>query len=196
MFVYALCTLLIAASADDDAAERATDEALGADVEARAKALFKVGGHAYEAGQYEVAIRAFEGAYSAARRPEIVFSLAQSHRLQFFADGDTRKLERAVALYREYPISIAGGWGSCKLADVVEFEAAADAFLGGTSGSGLVSKGAAKLALSIQSLCIDKGPTGGNFNRRGIGTAFIRAVRWIREASGRDVELFWRVPPP
>ncbi len=103
---------------------------------------------------------------------------------------------RAVALFREFPLSIAGGWGSCKLEDVVEFEAAPDTFLAGTSGSGLVSKGPAKLALSIQSLCLDHGPPGATFNRRGVGTSFIRAIRWLREKSGHDIELFWRVPPP
>jgi hypothetical protein len=103
---------------------------------------------------------------------------------------------RAVALYREYPITVGGGWGECRLQDVVEFEADPDTFLGGTSGSGLVSKGQGKVALSIQSMCIDAGPQGGSSNRRSLGTSFIRAIRWIREATGRDIELFWAVPPP
>jgi hypothetical protein len=103
---------------------------------------------------------------------------------------------RAVALYREYPLTVAGGWGSCRLADVGELEGPPDTFLGGTSGSGLVSKGAGKLALAVQSLCLDRGLLGSGRNRRGLGTAFCRAVSWIRAASGRDVELFWSAPPP
>jgi hypothetical protein len=74
----------------------------GADPLLEAKELYDAGSEAYRQGQYEVAINAFEEAYKLAPRPPVIFSLAQSHRLQYFVDGDHKKVERAIELYREY----------------------------------------------------------------------------------------------
>src|SRR5262245_32080015 len=67
-----------------------------------ARVYFDAGRQAYEKGDYLTAIRSFEHAYERLPRPEIAFSLAQSHRKQFIVDGDTAKLRRAVELYRRY----------------------------------------------------------------------------------------------
>jgi hypothetical protein len=75
----------------------------------QAKTLFKVASRAYEAGQYTLAIDAFEEAYQLAPRPAIAFSLAQSHRRQYTVDGDQRKLRRAIELYRNYVMESESG---------------------------------------------------------------------------------------
>lgn len=68
----------------------------------RARKLFEVGARAYQNQNYPVAISAFEAAYKLARPEQVVFSLAQAHRLQFMRDSDPWKVKRALDLYREY----------------------------------------------------------------------------------------------
>ena len=68
----------------------------------RARKLFEVGARAYQNRNYRVAISAFEAAYKLTRLEQVVFSLAQAHRLQFLVDSDPWKVRRALALYREY----------------------------------------------------------------------------------------------
>ena len=78
------------------------------DVE-QAKRLYQAGGQAYASGQYLVAIQAFEEAHRLAPRPVVAFSLAQACRLQYFVDGEPRRLERAVQLYRGYLEALSTG---------------------------------------------------------------------------------------
>lgn len=75
----------------------------------QAKDLYLAGSEAYRQGEYPVAIRAYEEARRLASHHAITFSLAQTYRLQYFVDGDTAKLARAVELYREYLKSVDKG---------------------------------------------------------------------------------------
>jgi len=80
-----------------------------ADDVARAKTLFLAGAAAYERHDYVGAIEAFEGAQKLAPRPAIVFSLAQAHRRQFYADGNTDHQRAAIDLFREYIKDVPSG---------------------------------------------------------------------------------------
>ncbi len=73
-----------------------------ADAEAEARAFFNIGAKAYEAGKYMDAVHAFEQAYKKSTRSGLLFSLAQAHRMQFFAGSDPARLRDAVKHYREY----------------------------------------------------------------------------------------------
>lgn len=79
-----------------------------ADVD-RAKDSFKAGATAYAAGEYLAAIQAFETAYELTPLPPIAFSLAQSHRRQYFASRDRAHLDKAVALFRRYVDEVRSG---------------------------------------------------------------------------------------
>lgn len=68
----------------------------------RARELFEVGRQAYARGKYQVAAHAFEEADRLAPRPALIFSIAQSYRLQYTVDSNPKNLERAVAAYRSY----------------------------------------------------------------------------------------------
>jgi hypothetical protein len=76
---------------------------------AKAKALFEAGGRAYDAGDFETAIQAFEQAYKIVRREGLLFSLAQAHRRQFTVGSERVHLERAIALYRQYLAEVSSG---------------------------------------------------------------------------------------
>jgi hypothetical protein len=69
---------------------------------AAAEQLFRLGAEAYRSGKYDVAATNFDSAYENLRAPEIAFSAAQAHRLQYQADRDPAHLKRAVELYRAY----------------------------------------------------------------------------------------------
>lgn len=68
----------------------------------QARALFNVGAQAYEKGDYEAALEAFEAAYRVAPRPGILFSTAQAHRREYAITHEERHLREAIRLYREY----------------------------------------------------------------------------------------------
>lgn len=76
----------------------------GADVSRRAEArrYFDAGERAFAQTKYGAAIAAFEQAQAALPNPAVVFSLAQAHRLRYFADLDGADLVRAEELYRRY----------------------------------------------------------------------------------------------
>jgi hypothetical protein len=74
-----------------------------------ARRFFEAGRQAYEAGQYVVAITAFEEAHRLAPRPSIVFALGQALRRQYILDHDSGKLERALLLYRDYVTEVPQG---------------------------------------------------------------------------------------
>lgn len=68
----------------------------------QARTFFNAGAQAYAAGQYGVAVEAFQEAVRLAPRPNISFSLAQSLRRQYVVTKDAPFLERAIRAYREY----------------------------------------------------------------------------------------------
>jgi hypothetical protein len=67
-----------------------------------ARRLFRAGEQAYHAGKYALAADAFEAAYAILPAPQIAFSTAQAHRLEYFVDKDAKRLARAVELFRVY----------------------------------------------------------------------------------------------
>lgn len=80
-----------------------------ADAESEARAFFNIGAKAYDAGKYMDAVHAFEQAYKKSARPGLLFSLAQAHRMQFFAASDPARLRDAVKYYRAYLKAEPGG---------------------------------------------------------------------------------------
>jgi tetratricopeptide (TPR) repeat protein len=77
--------------------------ALGAgESTASAKHLYEAGAQAYDDGRYLLAIDAFEESQKLQPRAVTAFALAQALRFQYFIDGSTQKLERAIEMYRAY----------------------------------------------------------------------------------------------
>jgi len=70
----------------------------------QAKVQFNAGAQAYSAGRFDAAVAAFEEAYRLAPKPQILFSLAQAERKDYFAGGkkDPQLLVHAVAHYEQY----------------------------------------------------------------------------------------------
>ncbi len=70
----------------------------------QAKVQFNAGAQAYSAGRYDAAVAAFEDAYRLAPKPQILFSLAQAERKNYFAGGkrEPQMLVHAVAHYEQY----------------------------------------------------------------------------------------------
>lgn len=75
----------------------------------RARTLFNAGAQAYSNAQYFDAVRSFEQAYAVAPRPQLLFSLAQAERKQFFASNDASYLRHAIAHYKEYLEQVPSG---------------------------------------------------------------------------------------
>jgi tetratricopeptide (TPR) repeat protein len=70
--------------------------------EAKAKALFDVGGRAYDNGEFDVALQAFEQAHAIYPKDSLLFSMAQAHRRLFAETKDARSRDEALRLFREY----------------------------------------------------------------------------------------------
>lgn len=68
----------------------------------RARTFFNAGAQAYSAARYAEAVRSFDQAYELAPRPQLLFSLAQAERKEFFAGNDPTYLRRAIQHYRVY----------------------------------------------------------------------------------------------
>lgn len=64
--------------------------------------FFHNGAVAYKEGQFDVAAIAFDQAYAQVALPEIAYSAAQAHRLQFQSDHAPAQLARAIELYQSY----------------------------------------------------------------------------------------------
>jgi TPR repeat protein len=88
---------------------RAPKAADGGDDTARARSLFDAGARAYESGQFEAAIQAFEQAYAISPREGLLFSLAQAHRKQHAVTRDPQNLRAAVDHYRKYLAQVKEG---------------------------------------------------------------------------------------
>ena len=68
----------------------------------RAKTFFNAGAQAYAAGQYAAATQAFEEAYKLAPRPQLLFSIAQALRKQYYVGQDVAIARSAIKHYRDY----------------------------------------------------------------------------------------------
>ena len=68
----------------------------------RARTFFNAGAAAYEVAKYRDAVRSFEQAYELSPRPQVLFSLAQAERKEFFASNNAAYLRRAIQHYKEY----------------------------------------------------------------------------------------------
>src|SRR5689334_17959406 len=73
-----------------------------ADDRAAAEQFFRIGADAYKSGKFDAAAANFDRAYENLKAPEIAFSAAQAHRLQYQADHDATHLKRAIELYQAY----------------------------------------------------------------------------------------------
>lgn len=69
---------------------------------AAAEQFFRLGAEAYKSGKFDVAVTSFDSAYENLKAPEIAFSAAQAHRLQYQVDREPAHLTRALELYRAY----------------------------------------------------------------------------------------------
>lgn len=69
---------------------------------AEAEQLFRIGAEAFRAKDYAAAASNFDRAYELFAAPEIAFSAAQAHRLQYANDADPKRVKRALALYEAY----------------------------------------------------------------------------------------------
>lgn len=73
-----------------------------ADDKAAAEQLFRIGAAAYKDGKFGAAASNFEQAYASFQAPEIAFSAAQAHRLQYGQDSDPTHVKRAIELFEAY----------------------------------------------------------------------------------------------
>ncbi|MBL8741482.1 MAG: PEGA domain-containing protein [Myxococcales bacterium] len=83
---------------------RAADEA-----ETKARTLFEVGGRAYDNGEFDVALQAFEQAHAIYPKDSLLFSMAQAHRRLFAETKDARNRDEALRLFREYLAKVKSG---------------------------------------------------------------------------------------
>lgn len=88
-------------SAMSTAAPSAGHEPTPEEVE-RARTFYNAATSAYAAARYADAARSFEQAYLLAPRPQLLFSLAQAERKEFFTSGDAAIGRRAALHYKEY----------------------------------------------------------------------------------------------
>jgi hypothetical protein len=75
----------------------------------RARTFFNAGAQAYSAARYSEAVRSFEQAYELAPRAQLLFSLAQAERKEFFASNDASLLRRAIQHYKGYLDQVPSG---------------------------------------------------------------------------------------
>ena len=80
-----------------------------AEDKASAEQLFRIGADAYRAGNFDAAASNFDRAYELFAAPEIAFSAAQAHRLQYQADRNPTHVKRAVELFEAYIANAPGG---------------------------------------------------------------------------------------
>jgi tetratricopeptide (TPR) repeat protein len=78
---------------------------------ARARELFEAGSHAYTLGQFEAAIQAFEQSHALVPRAGLLFSMAQAHRRQYYADRsrNAEHLRLSILRFRAYLEQVSSG---------------------------------------------------------------------------------------
>ncbi len=102
--LFAAVTLVALTSAGVASAKEPTPD----EVE-RARTFFNAGAQAYSAARYSEAVRSFDQAYELAPRPQLLFSLAQAERKEFFASNDASFLRRAIQHYKAYLDQVPSG---------------------------------------------------------------------------------------
>lgn len=80
-----------------------------ADDAEESKTLFNAGAQAYERGDFQSAILAFEQAYRVKARPGLLFSIAQAHRRQYVLDKKAAHVMTAVLRLKEYLAQVPSG---------------------------------------------------------------------------------------
>ncbi len=70
--------------------------------EAQAKTYYDAGVQAYSAGRFSVAVEAFSEAYRLAKKPTLLFSLAQAERREYTLSHDSALMRSAAAHFRQY----------------------------------------------------------------------------------------------
>ena len=76
---------------------------------ADAEQLFRIGASAYKANRFDAAANSFDRAYELYKAPEIAFSAAQAHRLQYQVDRDPAHVKRAIELFEAYVTAVQTG---------------------------------------------------------------------------------------
>ena len=99
----ALVAIILATSSIASAKDPTPDEV------DRARTFFNAGAQAYSAARYSEAVRSFEQAYELAPRPQLLFSLAQAERKEFFAGSEPQYLRKAVQHYKAYLDQVPSG---------------------------------------------------------------------------------------
>ena len=80
-----------------------------ADEVERARTFFNAGAQAYSSARYAEAVHSFEQAYELAPRAQLLFSLAQAERKEFFANNDGAYVRRAIQHYKAYLEQVPSG---------------------------------------------------------------------------------------
>jgi hypothetical protein len=80
-----------------------------ADDKENAEQLFRIGASAYKANRFDAAANSFDRAYELFEAPEIAFSAAQAHRLQYQVDRDPARVKRAIELFEAYVAAVQTG---------------------------------------------------------------------------------------
>jgi tetratricopeptide (TPR) repeat protein len=103
-----IAVALVLGSAMSVASSATAKEPTPEDVE-RGRTFFNAGAMAYGTGKYYDAVRSFEQAYELAPRPQVLFSLAQAERKEYFASNNAAYLRRAIQHYKEYLDQVPSG---------------------------------------------------------------------------------------
>lgn len=74
-----------------------------------ARKLFRIGASAYKENRFDAAAANFDRAWELYAAPEVAFSAAQAHRLQYQADQDPVHLERAIVMFEAYVAAVPKG---------------------------------------------------------------------------------------
>ena len=117
----------------------------------QARVYFDAGAQAYAAGRYPVAVEAFGAAYKLVARPQLLFSLAQAERKQFWVDKKPDGLAHAILHYRAYLAEVAeGGRRDDAATAISELEPAAARLGPAAAEPDRAAPGATRLLLSSQ----------------------------------------------
>ena len=127
------------------------DKAASADDTTRARSLFDAGARAYESGQFEAAIQAFEQAYAISPREGLLFSLAQAHRKQHAVTRNPQNLRAAVDAYRKYLSQVKEGARRKDAAEALEQLEPQLAAAGGGGGGTVAPAGKRATIVQISS---------------------------------------------
>jgi hypothetical protein len=161
-------------------------------VRERAEASFRAGAAAYTAGDFLAAIQALEAAYELTPLPAIAFSLAQAQRHHYFVAHEPERLERAIALYRQYVQDVSSGGRRADAVDALaqlEPMQAASGALSAASSAPPHTANATRLLISSQApgarIALDTTPA--------VDSPLIREVEPGKHVAHVDAEGFFPV---